>query len=527
MSSELKVGVLFFLGVGLIASFVFFFSNPFQKKGDHAVRFSRVVRLQPGDAVSYNGVKVGTVTNVTPVVVKDARTQKDLSEVEVLYSVDSGIKDAVLIDENTEFKIEQGLLGGSALSIISKTGKPIGIGKKETESHGIEPVSIDETMVSIRAMVEENRAEIKKTIVSLREGVQKFGDMSEQVRDMVKENRTQISGTIVNVSGMAESIRDLVRKNNETITQAIANIKDMAKQMNEMVAENREQIKITIARFAVAGDNVGKAAKSIETAVDENRDSLKKTMDGLAKVGPRLDKISENLELVTTQIAQGKGTVGKLVFEDTLHDKAVQTIDNFNQRLEEVKPITSGFSQLKFYGGIEAGINADTGVSDSYAYLRIEPRPWKFYEGGVSYRTAPTDRPTRREDPDKLHLDFNLLIGWRFLPSNSDQTYHLTIAGGLIDSQLGGWASTPLWRDRVALKVMCREKDYNRDPAERRYEDGKALLRATVEYRVWHRVFLIAGGDDLLDRPGFWGAIRGEILDNDLRNLTTVAGIAP
>jgi ABC-type transporter Mla subunit MlaD len=527
VTSELKVGVLFFIGMGLVASFVFFFSNPFKKKGDFSVRFARVVRLQPGDAVSYNGVKVGTVTNVTPVVVKDATTKRDISEVEVVYSVDGSIRSAILIDENTEFKIAQGLLGGSSLEIISRTGKPMSDGKKQNDAHGTEPVAIDETMASIRAMVEENRAEVRKTIITVREGVQKFGEMSEQVRDLVKENRAQVSTTIVNVSGMAESIRDLVRKNNETITQAIANIKDLAKQMNEMVAENREQVKLAIARFSVAGENVGKAAKSIEGAVEENRENLKKTIDGLGKVGPRLDRISENLELVTTQIAAGKGTVGKLVFEETLHDKAVQTIDNFNQRLEEVKPITSGFSQLKFYGGLESGINAESGVTDSYAYLRIEPRPWKFYEGGVSYRTAPTDRTSRREDPDKFHLDFNLLIGWRFLPSNRDQVYHLTVAGGVIDSQIGGWVSTPLYRDRLALRVMCRSKDYNRDPGERRYEEGNALLRATAEFRVWSHVYLIAGCDDIIDRPGFWGALRGEILDNDLRNLTTVAGIAP
>ncbi|MBA2482812.1 MAG: MCE family protein [Planctomycetes bacterium] len=527
MTSELKVGVLFFLGMGLITSFVFFFSNPFKKKGDFSVRFSRVVRLQPGDAVSYNGVKVGTVTNVTPVLAKDPTTQRPISEVEVVYSVDGSIRDAVLIDEDTEYKIAQGLLGGSALEIISRTGEPMSNGMKPTDAHGTEPVAIDEIMASIRAMVEENRAEIRRTIITVREGVQKFGDMSEQVGDMVKENRAQVSSTIVNVGGMAESIRDLVKKNNETITQAIANIKDLAKQMNEMVAENREQVKIAIARFSVAGENVGNAAKSIEGAVNENRENLKKTIDGLGKVGPRLDRISENLELVTTQIAQGKGTVGKLVFEDTLHDKAVQTIDNFNQRLEEVKPITSGFSQLKFYGGLEAGANADTGATDSYAYLRIEPRPWKFYEGGVSYRTAPTDRRSRREDPDKFHLDFNILLGWRFLPSNWDQVYHLTVAGGVIDSQIGGWVSTPLWKDRLALKAMCRRKDYERDPTERRYEEGKALLRATAEFRVWSHVYLIAGCDDILDRPGFWGALRGEILDNDLRNLTTGAGIAP
>ena len=104
---------------------------------------------------------------------------------------------------------------------------------------------------------------------------------------------------------------------------------------------------------------------------------------------------------LTGQIAAGKGTLGKLVFEDTLHEKAVLAADNFNQRMEEIKPITSGFTTLKFIGGLEAGINTESGVTDTYAYLRIEPRPWKFYQSGVSYRTAPNSPPLNGSPNDR------------------------------------------------------------------------------------------------------------------------------
>ncbi len=525
LSSEMKVGALFFIGLGLVSSFVFFFSNPFKGKGEYKVRFARVVRLQAGDPVTYNGVKIGSVSRVEPVLDKDEQGH-DVAVVQVDYTIDGSLKKMVLIDATSVFKIDQGLLGGSALAIVSVGGTPIkATSEKTPPPRGIEPVAIDETMASIRSLVEENRVEIKATIASAHQTVEHVGEMSEQVRDLVKENRAQVQTMIGRISDMAGNIGELVKKNSDSLGQAITNIKDLAKQLNDVVGENREQIRKAIEKLGIAGENVGAAAKTINETVSENRESIKKTMDGLAKVGPRLDKISENLELVTGQIASGKGTLGKLVFEDTLHEKAVLAADNFNQRMEEIKPITSGFTTLKFIGGIEAGINTESGVTDTYAYLRIEPRPWKFYQGGISYRTAPPARNAVREDPDKFHVDFNLLIGWRFFPDDSDQLYRLTIAGGLIDSQVGGWVSVPLLGEWLDLKVMCRAKDNQRDITARRYEEGSALLRATLEAHVWRRVSFVVGGDDLIDKPGLWCGIRGELLDNDLRNIVTVAGL--
>ena len=80
--------------------------------------------------------------------------------------------------------------------------------------------------------------------------------------------------------------------------------------------------------------------------------------------------------------------MGKLVFDDTAHDQAVMTIDNLNQRIEEVKPLTRNLSDLKFYLQAEASYNTDLENANYKFLIRIEPRPWKFYEGaGLPYRT--------------------------------------------------------------------------------------------------------------------------------------------
>jgi phospholipid/cholesterol/gamma-HCH transport system substrate-binding protein len=518
VNSEVKVGILFFLGLGLLLWFTIFTTQLGQTKGAYAVRFPRVTRLKEGDAVTFNGVRVGTITEVAPVLGADGRPL-----VQVSFSLNSDRQKMVLIDERTEFKISQGLLGGSAMDISSRSGSPITPDALKGRM-GKEPAGIDEALASLQSMIEENRAGLKEAIGSVKDNLDRFGRMSTQIEDLVKENRAEIATAITNFGAMSGRISTLVDENREGVKQAVGRFSEMSDQITQLVKENRESIKAATERLPAAVDSVRSAMKSFGDAVEENRAGLKTAVDNIAKATPKLEHVADNLDVITTQIASGRGTVGKLVFEDTLHDKAVATIDSFNQRLEEIKPVTRGFSDLKLYLGVDGGEDTRTGAGVYGAYLRIEPAPWKFYQGGVSYRTAPSDRDTFKDDPNKLNVDINLLVGWRWFPDDDAQVYRLSAAAGLVDSEIGGVASVLLFPN-LTLDVMARKKDNQRDPLDRRYEHGGAMVRAMLTYRIWDRVSLSVGGDDLAGHPGPWIGLRAELLDNDLRNLTSVSSL--
>jgi hypothetical protein len=179
---------------------------------------------------------------------------------------------------------------------------------------------------------------------------------------------------------------------------------------------------------------------------------------------------------------------------------------------------------LRLSGIVSGGVNTDTGSGMGYAALRLEPRPWKFFDVGVSYRSAPSDRNTLPED-SSLAVNLDLTVGWRYLPDDEDQTYHLSIAGGLIQGQLGAYVMSPLWRDRLTLTAMVRGKDNGKDPLEREYEEGQVMVRSWFEYKPFANwgIFLVAGVDDIADNPAPWVGIKGQLYDDDFRNLIGVA----
>lgn len=513
MSPELKVGFFFFLAVGLAVTFTVAVRPNSRKDGDLAVVFPKVARLKPGDPVHYNGVRVGQVSDVVPVMLADGT-----ASVRVTFAVEARFLPTLLVGSDTVYRVGQGTLGGAWLDIISRGGVPA-TQELLAQVRGQEPVGLDDAIASVQGLIEENRAEVRKAIASMGKGLDAFGEMSVQIRDAVQENREGIKAAVTNVGGAAGGIKDVVGDNRDNLKEAVASLKALTANLARMAEENRDQLKATIRQ-------VGDAAGQIKEAVEENRQGLRATTDGFAKVAPRLDRIGENLELITGQIAQGKGTLGKLVMDDALARKAEGVMDSASQRLEEVKPFTSGFSELKFYAGLDYGWNLTHGDATADAYVRLEPRPWKFYLAGVSYRWPERDADPVDDDPDKLNVDFHLLLGWRFLRDDEHQRYRLTVAGGLIDSRFGGLVSMP-FSDRVSLTIMARAKHNTREPDDRRYEDGHVLLRASTDWRLWGGIYATIGCDDLLERPGLWAGLRGELLDNDLRNLVSVVGLKP
>ncbi len=518
ITSEVKVGILFFIGLGLLTWFTLFVTQIGVAKGEYAVRFARVSKLKEGDHVTFNGVRVGTVTEVAPILEADG-----FPSVKVAFLVDPTHQAKVLVDDKTRFVINQGVLGGSSIDISSRSGRPIT--PALLESHrGEDPVGVDEVLASVQSLIQENRAGIKEAIASANTALGNFGSMSKEIQELVAENRTEVKTAIVNFSQMSDGINKLVEENRTAIKEAVVRFEEMSRQIRDLVDENRVAIKDAVDKLPEAVKNVSSAAKTIDETVTENRADIKRTVENLAEATAKFDRVGENLDVITTQIASGKGTVGKLVFEDTLHDRTLAAVENFNDRLEEVKPVTSGFSDFKIFLGAGGGANFQTGSAIYGAYLRLEPKPWKFYEGGVSYRTAPDDRAVVTDDPDKFNVDFHLLFGWRFFADDDNQRYRLSFALGLIETELGGYVEAPIIGD-FSVRVMVRQKNGDRVTSDRRYEEGNVMVRATVGYRLWRRIYLNAGVDDAVDNPGFWGGIRIDLLDNDLRNVTAVTAL--
>ena len=328
MSTEVKVGIVFFIGLGLALGFTLFVTDIGSDDAPYKVRFNQVLGLEVGAPVTYNGVKVGSVEKIAPELVGGAPS------VMVYFDIFPDDRAAVLIGEHTRFYINQGLLGGAVMGIIN-TGPGQVIEADELASHmGEDPVSLNDAMAQINDMIAENRDDIRKAIAGLPDAVNNVADMAGEIRDTVSENRAGITDAITGVKDMTTSITHMVEENREGIQSAVANFGEMSSEIRDMIAENRGDIRDTVAKLPAAAENLSQAAGEIRDVVKENRNSIRQVFENLANFAPKLDKIGDDVGKITSQIASGRGTIGRLVYEDTLHTKAVKAVDSFEQRLE-------------------------------------------------------------------------------------------------------------------------------------------------------------------------------------------------
>lgn len=61
--------------------------------------------------------------------------------------------------------------------------------------------------------------------------------------------------------------------------------------------------------------------------------------DFLKENSPKLSVILGNVQTVSSQIAKGEGTIGKLVSDDRLYNSALDTVNNLNKTTTDIKPM--------------------------------------------------------------------------------------------------------------------------------------------------------------------------------------------
>ena len=102
-------------------------------------------------------------------------------------------------------------------------------------------------------------------------------------------------------------------------------------------------------------DSVAKGIKNLTDSFsgDQIQNVLGPLTDILKENGPRISAILANAKTVSTQVAEGKGSVGKLIMDDAFHSAALGTVTNLNQTATDVQSALADVKRI--LGKIERG----------------------------------------------------------------------------------------------------------------------------------------------------------------------------
>ena len=295
LSKEFRIGVLvtaglilFVLGVNYLKG-----SNPFKPSNSYFAKYDAIDGLAVSNPVLVNGFKVGQVSKVEFSEVGDGT---------LLVAFDIEQSNLKLPDDTRARIFSSDLFGTKAINLIAGDSPNLAVPGDTL---------ISDLEVGIAEAVRIELMPLKNKTDQLIDGVD---DILENLKAVFEADATL---------GLPTAF--------ESIQRTVESLEQTSLQLDAMVAENRE----TLSSIMTNVDGITANFRNHNDELANVMENFSDISDSLAAVNfaatiNRADRSLAHVETITRKIAEGEGSLGKLVNSDSLHDDLMAT----NQELQ-------------------------------------------------------------------------------------------------------------------------------------------------------------------------------------------------
>jgi len=108
-------------------------------------------------------------------------------------------------------------------------------------------------------------------------------------------------------------------------------------------ADLLEQVRKSVDQVRGQAESVFEAIVNTSKDADQVITSVKDDVENIASSGK---KISEDIKVIVQRVRAGRGTVGKILNDETLANNAIKTVQDFQQTASNLRQTSQGFSQI-------------------------------------------------------------------------------------------------------------------------------------------------------------------------------------
>jgi phospholipid/cholesterol/gamma-HCH transport system substrate-binding protein len=278
---------------------------------------------------------------------------------------------------------------------------------------------------------------------------------------IARSNRDNIAATTTNVEELTASLA-------ETLPLLIDEYRNLAREANELVSGNEDRLAGTIDEVREVVATVGRSADQLEQIM-EKINSGDGTAAQLINTSDTIDKLNSSLDTVDDSLAAF----------DSFFNRAGQTQFSFALRSEWY----GDDEATKNYFGFRIGLGANNDrafilelVNDNIGLPIVSTLVTETLDPSGVVTAVDIERITTRDDAFK----FSALLAARL--------NDLQFRGGLMESEAGVGIDLFTFSDRLRFSLDGWDFGRNPDPH----------IKLFAQFDVWDRVFITAGGDDLL-----------------------------
>lgn len=310
-------------------------------------------------------------------------------------------------------------------------------------------------------------------------------------------------------------------------------------EIRALVAENRanlgstvrnfDQVSATLAReLPRLADQMNRALDQISAVVAENRGDLKGSMGNIRELTEKLQTSADNLNKISTTLASGQGTLGKLINDEEAYNEVISTLDSIQGGVETLSGTLGAVNKFKIDLDMQGFYLQDPEESQTSLRVDIDPQDEKhLYRAGIV--SSPYGKRREKTETVTVTGPDGIPVTTTTTKLTTDKSYSATalfgfkapydarLFAGIIEGTGGAQVDYPLPVFDRRLLVSFEAFDFNRP------NDLSPRLRLTGRYQFHPNLYLIGGYDDPLENESFF--LGGGIKWND-ENIKYLLGLA-
>lgn len=324
VSKEFKTGLVVVLAIALLFLGINFLKGNalFGKNQEYYAVYGSVNGLGVSNSVSLNGVKVGTIKEIY-------LHPNDASKVVVKFGID---QEGLLIPEYSVARITSSdLLGTKVLNLELNRSDSISnhLANGDTLIGAVD-LALDETisaeLLPVKNKLEKLMGNIDKIVYS----VNAFWDTSAAYT--LDASLYQVRDAIENFGKLASEMNLLVSGERERLGRIFANVESITSNLKT----SNEQVRNIIG-------NVEKFTDTLVTS--EFKQTITNAKDALASVNT-----------VMKQVANGEGTIGKLLHDDSLYNGLLETNHELQDLVKDIQVHPERYIHFSLFGKKVKGV---------------------------------------------------------------------------------------------------------------------------------------------------------------------------
>lgn len=355
--------------------------------------------------------------------------------------------------------------------------------------------------------------------------VEQVSDILPVIKGLVQDVRKFTKGPLLSIG---KNVNEGIVENRKAIKQIVDNMERITRDVRGITGTATTDVRVILS-------DIRAITKSVRAIVDDPKATgdLKTGVAKLSSAVDKLDKamtdvqgIGKDVKGITGDIEAGKGTVGRLLKDETL-------INNVEDTVSDLGGIVKGLAELQTVVGLRSEYNFLAGTIKTYVSIELRPRPDKYYLieliNDPRGRWEQTTDITRTDDPSKPFLvrtdNLRISDAFRVTFQFAKRIKFATFRFGVKESTGGVGVDLAFLKDDIQIWTDVFDMQANAYPR----------LKLLAAWRFFSSLYIVGGADDLLNsrpRDGVGGGrdyFLGGYLrfnDRDLRNLLLIGGSA-